>query len=117
MITRKLKVGDYIFDAQGRLARITKVNKATYSFEVITGTYEQDLIAFNGKKHNYWGEHEEWFECDNAQAKALELAFNKWKIATKIEQDLQDTKDLIGKAKFFLNQIKDIEEVVVNEDE
>ena len=35
MITRKLNVNDYIFDAQGRLARITKVNKTTYSFEVL----------------------------------------------------------------------------------
>lgn len=116
MITRKLKVGDYIFDAQGRLARITKVNKATYSFEVITNAYQQDNVAFNGKKHTYWGQHEEWFECDDAQAKALELAFNKWKTAAETKQDLQDTKDLIGKAKFFLNQIKDIEEVEIEEE-
>lgn len=117
MITRKLNVNDYIFDARGRLARITKVNKATYSFEVITSIRQQDNVAFNGKKHNCWGEHEEWFECDNAQAKALELAFNKWKIATETELKLQNIKDLVGKAKFFLNQIKDIEEVGVNEDE
>ena len=117
MITRKLNVNDYIFDAQGRLARITKVNKATYSFEVITNTYQQDNVAFNGKKHTYWGEHEEWFECDNAQAKALELAFKRWKITIETERDLQDIKDLIGKAKFFLNQIEDIDEVEVEEDE
>lgn len=117
MITRKLNVNDYIFDAQGRLARITRVNKTTYSFEVITNSYQQDNVAFNGKNHDSWGRHEEWFECDNAQAKALELAFNRWKTATNIKQDLQDIKDLIGKAKFFLNQIEDIKEVEVYEDE
>ncbi len=118
MINKELKVGDYIFQANGKLARITKVNKATYSCQVITSAYENSTVNFNGiTKNDYWGEHAEWFECDDAQAKALELAFNKYKIANSCEDILEENKNLVAKAKYFLNQIKDIEEQEVEENE
>ncbi len=119
MITRKLNIGDYIFTAKGDLARITKINKQTYSYEIITAYYGYTIgnVAFNGIKHSdYYGDHYEWFECDNVQAKALELAFKRYKAIESTKNALKDVKELIGKAKYFLNQINDVEEIEVEEE-
>lgn len=113
MINKKLNVGDYIFKANGTVARITKINKLTYTYVEITG-YGYGIhgnIAFDGIRHNEWN-NEEWFECEEPQAKALELAFKQWTDIKHYENDLVELKSLIGKAKYFLNQIEDIEEVI-----
>lgn len=114
MITRTLKVGDYIFTAKGCLARITKINKQTYTYDSIARSSYNTNIPFNGIRNSYYGS-EEWFECDDIQAKALELAFKEFQIAEDSKRILRDVRELIGKAKYFLNQIEDIEEEVLNE--
>lgn len=114
MITRTLKVGDYIFTAKGCLARITKINKRTYTYVSIARRNYGTNINFNGICNSYYGS-EEWFECDDIQAKALELAFKEFQIAEDSKHILRDVRELIGKAKYFLNQIEDIEEVVLHE--
>jgi len=115
MITKQLNVGDYIFNAKGELARITKVNKKTYSYVVITNYGSRDNVSFNGiKTSRYYygsGATEEWFECEDATAKALELAFKQYKKSKKVERQLEETKELIANAKWYLEQIKDIEAV------
>lgn len=79
MIDRELKRGDYIFSANGYLARITKVNKQTYSIEIISGNYlYADTIPFNGIKHGYYASGE-WFYCDDPTAKALDLVLKNYK--------------------------------------
>lgn len=110
MISRQLQVGDYIFNPKGELARITKINKKTYSYSIISKFGYSDHVAFDGIKRSPW-EHEEWFYCDDIQVKALELAMKEYKCSKKAEGILEETKELIGKAKYFLNQIEDIEEV------
>lgn len=111
MITKQLKVGDYIFSATGKLARITKVNKKTYSYIVISDYGSKDSVGFNGIKTSsyYYGTSEEWFECNDAQAYALELAINNYKIYSEVEQVRQETKQLIANAKWYLEQIQYIE--------
>lgn len=112
MITKQLNVGDYIFTAQGDLARITKINKQTYSFALLTRGYlETRNISFNGIKHNYPYDDIEFFECTEPQAKALEAAFRSYKLSTKVEEILEENKKLLGSAKYFLNQLEGIEEV------
>ena len=115
MITRTLKVGDYIFTAKGCLARITKINKRTYTYDSIARRNYDTNINFNGIRNSYYDGSEEWFECDDIQAKALELAFKEFQIAEDSKRILRDVRELIGKAKYFLNQIEDIEEVEVEE--
>ena len=114
MITRTLKVGDYIFQANGDLARITKINKQTYTYAQIVGHGWVTNIPFNGIRHSRFN-NEEWFVCEDIQAKALELAFQRYKANFEVANNLKEVKELIGKAKYFLNQIEDIEEVVVHE--
>ena len=118
MITKQLNVGDYIFNAKGELARITKVNKQTYSYIVITDYGSRDNVAFSGIKngHYYYGNTEEWFECEDATAKALELAFKQYEKDKKLENQIENVKELIGKAKFFLEQVNDIETLEVNDE-
>ena len=112
MLTEKLKVGDYIFTAYGKLCRITKVNKQTYTYEEITSIWRCGNVAFNGIKHDGYGEHEEFFYCDNAQAKALELAIQNHKKVEKNEALIEQMKETVGMAKYLLNLL-DIEEVEV----
>lgn len=116
MIKNQLKVGDYIFTANGDLARITKINKQTYSFNYITG-YGSDNVPFNGiRGSSYLYDSKEWFECDDIQAKALEAAFKRYKVSESLKNDVEVAKELIGKAKFFLEQVNDIETVEVNDE-
>ena len=114
MITRTLKVGDYIFTAKGCLARITKINKQTYTYALIVGSDWMTNIPFNGIRHSRFN-NEEWFVCDDIQAKALESAFQRYKSNLEVANNLKEVKELIGKAKYFLEQIEDIEEVVLHE--
>lgn len=119
MINKQLKVGDYVFTANGLLARIISVNKNTYSFSLIAGNCWYHRIPFNGiiKRGSPYNDEIEWFECNDIQAKAFEAAIKHY-IKTKNAEDTLDiTKELLGKAKYFLNQLKDIEEVLVFEEE
>lgn len=114
MINTALKVGDYIFTAKGCLARITKINKQTYTYAVIAGYDGMTNIPFNGIRYSRFN-NAEWFVCDDIQAKALELASQRYKSNLEVANNLKEAKELIGKAKYFLNQIEDIEEVVLQE--
>lgn len=113
MLNEQLKVGDYIFSPSGMLCRIVKVNKCSYTYNsLITGYY--DNVRFNGLKHNWYGNQTfEFFKCEEPQAKALELMFARYRKADKLEDIRKEIEDLLGKAKTFLNQIADIEEVEV----
>jgi len=114
MINTALKVGDYIFTAKGCLARITKINKQTYTYAQIAGHNWVTNIPFNGIRRSRFN-NEEWFVCDDIRAKALESAFQRYKSNLEVANNLKEVKELIGKAKYFLNQIEDIEEVVLQE--
>ncbi len=108
MITKKLNIGDYIFTADGSLARITKINASTYSYSLLCGNnsgYWWNNIPFNGIR-----QHIEWFECDDVQAKALKGAFDAWKLSNRQLSALERNEKLVGKAKYFLSQIQDVEE-------
>lgn len=116
MLNNKLNVGDYIFTANGELARITKINKITYSYETITDGYAStENVSFNGIKHDYWG-GKEWFECSDGQAKALELAMKKYQTYQTVKEIQQEVKTLLGKAKFFLTQLEDVSSIDVEEE-
>lgn len=113
----KLNVGDYIFTAGGSLARIIRVNTKSYTCKEITSIFGNIInVPFNGINGGFYHD-EEYFKCDNPTAKALELAYKKWKKAERNQQIYNENKELIGKAKFFLNQIEDIEEEEVEEAE
>jgi len=114
MLNNKLNVGDYIFTAKGELARITKVNKITYSYETISNYISYGNTPFNGIKHG-WGEAE-WFECSDGQAKALELAMKKYQTYQTVEETQKEVKTLLGKAKYFLEQLNDIPSIDVEEE-
>jgi|LSQX01.1.fsa_nt_gb hypothetical protein len=118
MINKQLKVGDYVFTADGLLARITKINKTTYSLNKNTNTLRYTNIPFNGiiKRNAPYNDEVEWFECDDIQAKAFEAAIKHYTTTRNAEDILDITKELLGKAKYFLNQLKDIEEVLVFEE-
>ena len=114
MISNSLKVGDYIFTPRGSLARVTKINKNTYTYELLCGNdsdWWSRNIPFSGIRHGI-----EWFECTDIQAKALENAFKTWMISKSQETMLNKNKELLGKAKYFLEQLKDIKEVDPEED-
>jgi len=118
MLNKQLNVGDYIFSANGRLARITKVNKQSYTFEEITSSGYWNRTGncpFNGIKHGYY-DTEEWFYCENAEAKALEVAKKRNHCFDNIDKKKQEVETLIGKAKYFLKQIEEIAEVDPVED-
>lgn len=106
MINNKLKVGDYIFCADGALYRITKVNKLTYSAKDTSGGWTE-LVPFNGIK-----KFAEFFECDEPQAKALELAIKTHVERNRIIKEANEAKELIGKAKYFLRHIKELLEEI-----
>ena len=111
MINEQLKVGDYIFSPNGKLCRIVKVNKTTYTYVDISSVYPcNDNVAFNGIKTGYCSKIE-FFKCDDPQAKALELMFARYRKADKLEEIRKEIEELLGKAKTFLNQIADIKEV------
>ena len=114
MLNEQLKVGDYIFSPSGKLCRIVKVNKTTYTYTDLTNTYcGNDNVAFNGIKNGYYCNKIEFFKCEEPQAKALELMLARYRKADKLEEIRKEIEDLLGKAKTFLNQIADIEEVEV----
>ena len=122
MLNGTLKVGDYIFTANGKLARITKVNKQTYTISVIGGSASpygySDNVSFSGIKVNYYsGDHVEWFYCDNPQAKALELAMKRYQAGQKLQEIKTEIEKLLGKAKGFLEKITEIEVVEVEEED
>ena len=113
MLNEQLKVGDYIFSPSGKLCRIIKVNKCSYTYNDLTTGYD-DNVRFNGIKHIWYGSQTaEFFKCEEPQAKALELMFTRFRKADKLEDLKKEIKELLGKAKTFLNQIADIEEVEV----
>lgn len=112
MINNKLNVGDYIFTTDGNLYRITKINKLTYSAKGTRGGWTEQ-VPFNGL-----GRYGEYFECDEPQAKALELAIKAHETDSRTIEKTKEAKELIGKAKYFLrnveeflNEIEDIEEI------
>lgn len=112
-----MKVGEYIFTASGKLARITKINKTTYTYEELTSQWgSSDNVKFDGIKH-YYGSSIEWFECTDAQAEALRLAMKRYKAGSHLEETKEEIEKLLGKAKSFLEQITDIEPVEVIEDD
>ena len=113
MINKQLKVGDYIFTANGMLARITSVNKSSYSFKLIAGNCWYHTVSFRGINRE---SYDEWFECDDAQAKAFEMAIAEYKVFNKESDILCEVKEIIGKAKHFLKDIEDIPEVDVYEE-
>lgn len=113
MINKQLKVGDYIFTAKGALARIISVNKSSYSFRLIAGNCWYERISCKGF---YRDSYDEWFECDDAQSKAFEIAIAEYKVANKTADILCEVKEIIGKAKHFLKDIEDIPEVDVYEE-
>jgi len=119
MINEKLNVGDYIFSPNGKLCRIIKVNKTTYTYTDISITYpHNDNVAFNGIKNGYYSYDKiEFFKCNEPQAKALEIMFERYRKADKLEVLKNEVEELLGKAKTFLNQITDIEEVEVDDDD
>lgn len=117
MITKKLKVGDHIYDASGRLGRITKVNKQSYSFVVLTGlSGGTSNIPFDGIRNSSWA-NEEWFYCEDAAAMSLKQAFERYVEGRELIEKIRRAEELLGKAKFFLSQIEDINEVTVKEDD
>ena len=102
MIRKQLNVGDYIFTPIGEMARITKINKSTYSISVITLRSITKNVPFNGIVKAYG---EEWFDCDNPTAKALENAFkrheyerNAQSALRSIERALLNVKQAVDKA-------------------
>ena len=118
MINEKLNVGDYIFSPSGKLCRIIKVNKTTYTYTDITKEYRyNDNVAFNGIKNNSYLGSVEFFKCEEPQVKALKLIFERYQKADKLEVLKNEVEELLGKAKTFLNQIADIEEVEVDDDD
>lgn len=120
MIDKKLKVGDYIFKANGALARITEIGKSTYTYVFITEpeSYQKfNIVLSNGIKYINDFENEEWFVCDNVHAKALELAFKRYEIEKNHLASLEKNKALIANAKWFLEQISDIESKEPKEEE
>ena len=113
MINKQLNVGDYIFSANGRLARITKVNKQSYTFEEINAGCRWNTTGncpFNGIKHGYY-DTDEWFYCENADAKALECAKKRNHLFEDFDKKKEEIVSLIGKAKYFLKQIEEIAEI------
>ena len=122
MLDKTLKVGDYIFTANGKLARIIKVNKQSYTIAVIGGSATQwgynDNISLSGIKVNtYSGDRAEWFYCDNPTAKALELAMKRYQAGHKLQEIKEEIEKLLGKAKGFLEKITEIEVVEVEEED
>ena len=118
MLNKKLKIGDYIFSANGRLARITKVNKLTYTFEEINSGCRWNTTGncpFNGIKHGYY-DTDEWFFCENVDAMALQCAKKQNHCFDNLESKKEQVEKLMGKAKYFLQQIADIDEVDPEED-
>lgn len=111
MLNEQLKVGDYIFSPNGKLCRIIKVNKCSYTYNDLTTGYA-DNVKFNGIKHS-WCQTFEFFKCDEPQAKALELMIAEYRETYKLKEIKEEIEELLGKAKTFLNQIADIEEVEV----
>ena len=108
MIDKQLKVGDYVFNVNGDLAKVIKINKQTYAIQLIACSDSfKTAIPFDGvEKDSYY--KMEWFYCEDAQAKALELAMKKYYVARQASAIYEDVKELIGKAKYFLEQIADI---------
>lgn len=102
MINNKLKVGDYVFTTDGKLFRITKINKLTYSARETVGWTVQ--VPFNGIGSGIYGE---FFECDEPQKKALELAIKAHDRNTRTIRETERAKELIGKAKYFLRHVED----------
>lgn len=112
MINNQLKVGDYIFTSNGELYRITKINKRTYSARDTAYCWTEQ-VPFSGL-----GKYKEFFECNEPQAKALELALKKHERDKRMINEAEEAKELIGKAKYFLrhveeflDEVKDIKEI------
>lgn len=94
MITKQLKEGDHIFSPVwgGIIAVVIRVNKRTY-------TTNRGTIPMGGLE-----EGREWFECDDAQAKALEIALDN---ISKREADCRKREAKIKKARKLVRDAKD----------
>lgn len=118
MLNKQLKVGDYVVSADGTLYRITKVSKASYSYVNIERQYDTGFVPFNGiRKTGYWDNGLEVFYCDDAQAQVFINLKKKFELATKLEKSKEEIKELLGRAKYILSQINDIEIVEVDEED
>ena len=113
MIDRKLKIGDYVFNTDGQLARVISINKCSYGIKVLGDNnwyYGRATIKFDGTpRWSYEYGNQEWFYCDDVQAKALEIANKRLSKYKDFEEVAERVEKLFGKAKFFLEQIKEIE--------
>ena len=120
MFDRELNVGDYIFQANGNLAKITGKTKTYYTYRFINrkenAWYYTGKISINGSTKHTYSPIEEWFYCDEPTAKALEFAFQNYKIKKEQIDKAEKINVLLGKAKCFLEQIKDIKTIDVEEE-
>lgn len=120
MFDRELNVGDYIFQANGNLAKITGKTKTYYTYRFINikdnRWYVSGKISINGSTKHGYSPIEEWFICDEPTAKALELAFESYKIKKEQIDKAEIINVLLGKAKYFLELLEDIKTIDIEEE-
>ena len=107
MFDKELKIGDYVFSLNNiirgyDLARITKVNKTTYTAtSALTG--HDITITFDGRTTRSFDYYRtEWFYCDDLAAKTLELYREQVK------------KQYVKKLKELQNKLNEIGNITAN---
>lgn len=112
----QLEVNQYLMsqDSNGNpiFAKVIRVNKNTYRIKKLCGE-ETSISKTNLVENQSWyGYGKTYIPLDKTQiTKEVVKNFMSIKALERKERDLTEIKELIGQAKYFLEQVKDIESI------
>lgn len=111
MISKELKINDYVVSGNGILARVIRVNKTNYRVICITKYNSVEMsIRKDGCPSGslcYYANCEEWFECENAQAEALKSVFERFDKYNELKALLDEAYPIYKKIECLSKELKD----------
>lgn len=108
MLTKELKIDDYVLSGTKEIYRIVAINKTTYSAKNIERSWAGiTTINKNGKPRGDWGE--EFFECDDALGNLVSKVKDKYLVYARLKALKEEINKSLSHAKAYLQEIENIE--------
>lgn len=112
MLNKELKVNDYLVGAEGDLYQVVKVLDNTYQIKNVAYSVRINIHKDGTRKYA----PREFFHCTDVDAHMIEYARKKYEASMLMQQRIDYIETLIGQAKYFLDQIKEIQVIPPEDD-
>lgn len=112
MLSRELKVNDYLVGANGELYQVVKVLDNAYQIKNVAYSFRMNIHKDGIYKYS----PREFFHCTDVDAHMIEYARKKYEASMLMQQKIEYIETLIGQAKYFLEQIREIQVVPPEDD-